>query len=160
MGKDTKDGLGTHFSVPGPSRSPCPSVQLTLLASAPAGGRVHAAHRCARGGMRRCISIALWLPGGFFAPPLLACLLLLVTKFGCTRWRRNFCFWTTEFFICSGKISCEKEEANTWSSCLPCSHSADAVGWEAARHFPPTLWLGHTAFQEGSSPACLPAGLH
>lgn len=78
LGKDTKDGLGTHFSVPGPSRSPRPSVQLTLLASAPAGGRVHAAHRCAQGGMRRCISIALWLPGGFFAPPS-ACLLAFIS---------------------------------------------------------------------------------
>lgn len=64
------------------------------------------------------------LPGGFFFPSPSACLLLVVTKFGCPCWRGNFCFWTTEFFICSDQISCKKEEANKWSICMPCSHSA------------------------------------
>ena len=98
-----------------------------------------------------------WLP----PPPacLLACLLLVVTKFGRTGWRGDFCFWTTEFFICSDQISCEKEEANKWSSCMPCSHSA-CRGLEGIKAlYTPTLWLCHVAFPEGSSPACLPVGM-
>lgn len=159
LGKDSKDGLsGLISQYHGLHTWPRPSVQLTLVASAPTGGHVHAAHRCAQGGMRRCILIALCF---LVAPPprLLACLLLVVTKFGRTGWRGDFCFWTTEFFICSDQISCEKEEANKWSSCMPCSHSA-CRGLEGTKAlYTPTLWLCHVAFPEGSSPACLPVGM-
>lgn len=148
----------THFSVPRPHTSPQPSEQLTLLASAPAGGHVHAAHRCAQGGMRRCILIALCFLVAFFFPSPSACLLLVVTKFGCPCWRGNFCFWTTEFFICSDQISCKKEEANKWSICMPCSHSA-CCGLEGTK----ALYSYHLVVSRcfsGGQFTCLPASGH
>ena len=70
--------------------------------------------------------------------------------------RGNFCFWTTEFSICSGKISCEEEEANKWSSRMPCSHSAwcRGLGGSQALCFHPLV--GSHCFSGGQF-TCLPA---
>lgn len=137
---------------------PRPSVQLTLLASAPPGGHVHAAHRCAQGGMRRFILIALCFL--VVPPPPTACLLAFSSyKVWVHGWRGNFCFWTTEFFICSDQISCEKEEANKWSSCMPCSHSA-CRGLEGTKALLYSYPLVVSRCFSGGQFTCLPASGH
>lgn len=94
--------------------------------------------------------------GGFFFPPLLSCLLFGSYKVRCTSWRENFCFWITESFICLGKISCEKEDTNKWSSYTSCSPQCFA--WWAGRHRDTFLlpFSCVAAFQEsGALPTCL-----
>lgn len=149
----------THFSVPRPSHLATPQRAAHLGCLCSYWWTCACCPQVCTGRDEKVHFDCIVLPGG--SPPLrlLACLLLVVTKFGRTGWRGDFCFWTTEFFICSDQISCEKEEANKWSSCMPCSHSA-CRGLEGTKAlYTPTLWLCHVAFPEGSSPACLPVGM-
>ena len=96
--------------------------------------------------------------GGGSPPP--ACLLAFSSyKVWVHGWRGNFCFWTTEFFICSDQISCEKEEANKWSSCMPCSHSA-CRGLEGTKALLYSYPLVVSRCFSGGQFTCLPASGH
>lgn len=132
LGKDTKDGLSGLISQyhashlrhsPAAAHLACFCSYWWTCACWPTG-----VHRVGWEGAFWLHCASWWL---FF--PSLLCLLLVVTKFGCPCWRGNFCFWTTEFFICSDQISCKKEEANKWSICMPCSATVLSCGLEGTR---------------------------
>lgn len=104
---------------------------------------------------------AFWLHcASWWLPPATACLLAFSSyKVWVHGWRGNFCFWTTEFFICSDQISCEKEEANKRSSCMPCSHSA-CRGLEGTKALLYSYPLVVSRCFSGGQFTCLPASGH
>lgn len=95
-----------------------------------------------------------WLP-----PPPLACLLLVVTKFGCTAGEGIFASGLLNSSFAQIRSAVRRKKLiKGVAVCL--AATVLAVGWKAPRHFyTPTLWLCHVAFPEGSSLACLPVGM-
>ena len=98
------------------------------------------------------------LPGGSPPPPL-ACLLLVVTKFGCTAGEGIFASGLLNSSFAQIRSAVRRKKLiKGVAVCL--AATVLAVGWKAPRHFyTPTLWLCHVAFPEGSSLACLPVGM-
>lgn len=78
--------------------------------------------KCVHVGMRRCVPSA-W---GVVAPLWLLFFFLFACSHAsgsCKVWvrvleRDHFCFLVTESFICSSKVTCEKEETGKLSACL------------------------------------------
>ena len=143
----------THFSVPWPPRLTTPQRAAHLACFRSCWWTC--AHPQVCSGLDEevhfyCIVASWWLP-----PPPAGLLAFISYKVWVHPLRGNFCFWTTEFSICSGKISYEKEEANKWSSRMPCSHSAwcRGLGGSEALCFHPLV--GSHCFSGGQF-TCLP----
>ena len=90
--------------------------------------------------------------GGFFLffvfPPLLACLLacllLVVTKFRCTSWReRVFASGLLNPSFAQVRSAVRRKKLINGIAARLAATALGVVGWKAPRHFPPSLQLCH-----------------